>query len=563
MKLNHTLKKGIIFFLICLPPIAFFALFFRYTVDVPVNDDYRAILDNLNKTLATDSVSEKITLFFSQHNEHRIAYDRFWTLLCYKLNGQVNFNYLSLTGNLSLFGIFFIFYKRVREISTNVLFVLPLSILVFNITFYENMTFAMATMSNITVYLFSLLSLYFLTKEPFNGKHLSLAILFLFLSTYTQGGGLFMVPIGVAILVFRKLWKQLFIFSMATLLLLCFYFIGYESPSYHPSVISTLIDFKVRALLFSLAFLGNAFNYNLIYTNDLNESVGLATVIGFIFLVAYLYLIKIKYYKKNLFVFSVLSLVVLTSFVTGVTRCQFGLETSGASRYRIASVIFLIGLYLAFIQNYSFSHKKSKYILIIASLGYFFFIGLRQYEYLSIREKEVMTGVLKYHSGEFKKLSGFEQDFYDIVIRESYKMQTYYLPSFQSLEMYFPYSKELSLQPDKYDTGQTNFNIQAIDKVKDSYLIDGWAYIENESASNQEVYIGLKSPSQTNIKFMTIKQIPKFDLNPYFKKFNLQEAGFLARIRLSDLQNGENEIYILIKNGDKLKLIKTDKKLIV
>lgn len=563
MKINTAVIKGIIFFLICLPPIIFFSLFFRYTVDVPVNDDYRAILDNLNKTLATDSVSEKIKLFFSQHNEHRIVYDRFWTLICYKLNGQVNFNYLSLIGNLSLFGIFFIFYKRVREISTNLLFVLPLSILVFNIAFYENMTFAMATMSNITVFLFSLLSLYFLTKEQFNGKHLFLAILFLFLSTYTQGGGLFVVPISISILVFRKLWKHLLIYSIVTLLLLCLYFIGYESPSYHPSVITTLIDFKVRALLFSFAFLGNAFNYNLIYTNDLNDSIGLATVIGFIFLVAYLYLIKIKYYQKNLFVFSILSLVVLTSFITGITRCQFGLETSGASRYRIAGIIFLIGLYIAFIQNYSFSQKRAKYILIIASLGYFFFIGLRQYEYLSIREKEVMTGVLKYHSGEFKKLSGFEQDFYDVVVRESYKMQTYYLPSFQSLEMYFPYSKELSLHSDKYDTGQINFNIQAIDKVKDSYLIDGWAYIDKESAATQEVYIGLKQPSQTSIKFMTLKQISKFDLNPYFKKFNLQEAGFLARIRFSDLLKGENEIYILVKNGDKLKLVKTDKKIII
>jgi hypothetical protein len=358
-KIKHLLTL----LLVIAPPIIFFALFFRYTINVPVNDDYRAILDNLNKTISTNSISEKVSLFFSQHNEHRIVYDRIWTLLCYKINGQVNFNYLSLIGNLSLLGIFFLWFNKTRQISKELLLVIPISILVFNVSFYENMTFAMATLSNISIFLFSLLSIHFLTKEKLTKGCLTLAIIFFVFAVFTQGGGLFLVPISLFILAHRKLIKQLIIFSVVSLLIILFYFHGYESPSYHPSILSTLIDFKVRALLFSFAFLGNVFSYNLIYTNDLNESVGLATIIGFLFFVAYLYLIKIKYYKKNLFVFSVMSLIVLTSFITGVTRCQFGMDTSGASRYRISSVLFLIGLYLAFIQNYNTSKKPFKYVL--------------------------------------------------------------------------------------------------------------------------------------------------------------------------------------------------------
>ena len=548
--------------LIIAPPIIFFGLFFRYTINVPVNDDYRAILDNLNKTISTDSISEKISLFFSQHNEHRIVYDRIWTLLCYKINREVNFNYLSLIGNLSLFGIFFLWYQKAQQINKQLLLIIPISILIFNVSFYENMTFAMATMSNITIFLFSLLSIHFLTKEKLTNGYLFSAILFFFFAVFTQGGGLFLVPISLFILAYRKLRKQLIIFSITSLLVILLYFYGYESPSYHPSALSTLIDFKLRALWFSFAFLGNAFSFNLIYTNDINKSVVLTSVIGLLFFVAYLYLIKLKYYKKNLFIFSVLSLIILTSFITGVTRCQFGMETSGASRYRISSVLFLIGLYLAFVQNYNTSKKPFKYVLILLSFIYLF-ISIRQYEYLSIREKEVLTGVLKYHSGESNKLSGFEQEFYDTTIKESSELGTYYLPSFNSLQSYFPYSNEINIESEKATIGEINFNVQAIDKIKDGYLIDGWAYIENGIAANQEVYIGIKNVNQPNIKFLTVKKIPKFDLNPYFRKFTLQGAGFLARVKFADFGIGDNEIYIMVKKDDVMKLIKTDKKITI
>lgn len=554
------ISKILIYIAIFLPPVIFFYLFFKYTINIPVNDDYRAILDSLNKIISVESVSDKISVIFSQHNEHRIAYDRLWAIICYKINGQVNFNYLSLIGNLSLVGIFFLLLKNVRKVRKELIYLVPLSILVFNITFYENMTFAMAGLSNFTVFLFSLLSLYYLTKEVITKKDLFLSLLFMLFAVYTQGSGVFLIPISILILIYVKQRKQLIVYSCFSLLVIFAYFYGYKTPEYHPSILSTLIDFKVRALLFSLSFLGSAFNYNLIYTNDLQESTGLTAIIGFIFLMIYIYLIKIKYYKKNLFVFSVMSMIVMTAFITGVTRCQFGMETAGASRYRISGVIFLIALYIAFIQLYKSESRFYKPIFILSALIYFG-ICLRQYEYLSLREKDTMTGVLRYESGELLKLNGFEQDFYNQAIIESSKLGTYYLPSSNSMQLYFPYSKEISVENKEYSTEESNSNIQAIDKIKDFYLIDGWVYFEHFSSDNQEVYIGIKNINQPNIKFFTAKQIPKFDLNPYFKKFTIQNSGFLARIKESDLEKGNNEIYIQIKNGETVKLIKTDKKI--
>jgi hypothetical protein len=143
--------------LIIIPLITFFGMFFYYTVNAPINNDYQAILDFINKIIATDSYSEKMKLIFSQHNEHRIVYDRIWTIISYKLQNNVNFNFLAFIGNLSLLGIAIIFYKRYSLLQKPLLLFVPITVLLFNITLWENITFAMAALSNFTVYLFILI----------------------------------------------------------------------------------------------------------------------------------------------------------------------------------------------------------------------------------------------------------------------------------------------------------------------------------------------------------------------------------------------------------------------
>jgi len=77
----------------------FFYIFFKYMVNVPINDDY-SVLDNFNGLLNADSFLEKAKLFFAQHNEHRILYDKMWFWISYLINGQIDFNMLALVGNL-------------------------------------------------------------------------------------------------------------------------------------------------------------------------------------------------------------------------------------------------------------------------------------------------------------------------------------------------------------------------------------------------------------------------------------------------------------------------------
>ena len=57
--------------------IYFFYIFFAITSNIPINDDY-GVLNNFTDIINSNSFFDKIKLFFKQHNEHRILYDKLW-----------------------------------------------------------------------------------------------------------------------------------------------------------------------------------------------------------------------------------------------------------------------------------------------------------------------------------------------------------------------------------------------------------------------------------------------------------------------------------------------------
>ena len=538
--------------------IYFFLIFFKYTVNIPINDDY-GVLNDINEILNTDSFLEKIKLFFSQHNEHRIAYDRFWFLVSYKINNQINFNLLALIGNLSLIILFFLLIKRI-SLSNNYFILLPISILLFNLTFYENMTFSMAALSNFTVILFSLLTLNFLTSTIITNTRFLFAIIFCFLAMYTQGGGLFVVPVSLLILFLKKDYKRFKYFAIIGILLYSIYFLGYEKPLNSPSILDSVINFKMKTLLYFLAFLGNSFSFNLIFNNGVSDSLMLSSIIGAAFLSFYIYLFIKRYYNKNPFNFSIMTLVITIAIVTGLTRSQLGIDTAIASRYRILSIIFLISVLIKvfeYLELKKISELKVNGSIIVFSVLYFINFSKSQEEYLYYRERQSLKGVINYYSGNYKLLNGFEQEFYKKVIENSRKNETYFLPSKKELEDSFPYSSKKEISMSKLDSNSLYINIEEITKLYDSYYIEGWAFIENQNASSQKVWVGISN--ENGIKFYNTQSVNRYDLNPYFKKDYIENGGFFTRIKLENLTLGINKVSIYTENKGIKKIIQTDK----
>jgi hypothetical protein len=542
---------------IVIPVLIYFALFFTYTVNAPINDDY-SVLDFLNKCISTDSFTEKLKLIFAQHNEHRIAFTRLFTVLSYKLQQNVDFNVLAFLGNLALVGIALIFLKHFPK-NKVLWFFIPVTIILFNITLWENMTFGMAAHSNLTVFLFILLSLHWLTlSEQLKPKYIALSLLFFIAAVGTQGAGLFLLPLSALILIYRKDYKALTIYLAVSLPVVALYFYGYQQPLHTDKVFN--LELVGQILQFAFAFLGNAFNFYRIYISP-KPSITVTTCAGILFFILFLYSSWKQYYKKNLFVYSVMLFMIGLAFVTAYSRVSFGVETASASRYRINGVIFFIALYYWIMDTVKWDKKVYIFAVNILAIIYYALFNLNQYQYLSVRQKQTYAGILYYKSGNPGLLNCDRLDmaYYTGIIENSRDLDTYHFPDDKELAEYFPYSERqivgttTSVKTTIYPT------VDSISETVDSYIIEGWAFLENEPTSSQTVYVGLKNAADSEPVYYLAKSTERFDLNGYFKKSYLKNGGFMARIKKEYLQQGETKIWIMVKTPNSMNMQVTDK----
>jgi hypothetical protein len=548
--------------LVLVPAICFFWMFFKYMVDAPINDDYLAVLDYLNQHLYTGSYKEKISLLFSQTNEHRIVYDRVWILLTYKLFGTVNFTVLAFIGNLSFIALAAVFYRKFRDYNRNIILFLPVSVLLFNMAFWENITFAMAVMANITVVVFMLLNMHYLTVSTLKTKHIVFAALFFIAAILTQGGGLFLLPVSIFILARRKEYKKGAIYAALTIIPAILYFHNLQRPV-NVTLLDFLYDYKGRAVIFVFGFLGNAFNYFMIHSDQAAESVGVTSIIGFGLFCLFLYITKTGYYKKNLFNYSIMLLVIVIACVTAYTRLYMGTVTASASRYRIYGALFVISLYFWYIETYPVQ-KKQLWAVLLCSIAYYLGINLTHYEYLSHRERQTLTGILFYNDGKPEFLNGEKTmlESYKSALKGAAEHGTYKFPTNKSLEYYFPYSvKKATPSKDSGTASYFSVSIGSIDPMSDCHLIEGWGFLIDHSTAGQKIYVGLQHSTEQEPVFFTARSISKFDLNPYFNKLNLKNGGFIARIRNSDIKPGESAIWMMVEKDGEVKITKTDKKI--
>jgi hypothetical protein len=559
-------KRYLPYLLILLPVISFFGLFFRYTVNAPVNDDYPAVLQFLNNYVTTNSIHEKFKLIFAQHNEHRIVFSRIWTLISYKLQKNVNFNFLSFIGDLSIVGIALVFFRKFLDLKKSLFLFVPVAVLLFNITSWENMTFPMCALSNFVVHLFILLSLLFLAAPTAgNYRNVLLAFFFFFAALMSQGAGLSLLPVSIGILLYKKEYRNLLLYGGLSLLLLLLYFHHYHRPPQSGDLANVLRDLKVRSLLFVFAFLGNAFDYYLIHTNEIPESIGLTSVIGSFFFLLFLYITWQKYYRKNLFNYSIMLLVILTAALAAVSRSAMGLEMAGASRYRINGIIFFISLYFWFIETYTVETKTALAAILVFSGLYFLVINLNQYEFLSVRQEQLYLEALCYQTGDSSIVYPNSEDVarQRTIMKLSEKLNIYHPPSDETIDAYIPHSvRQTGDDEVKVSPLEMTRSIHSIHKIGNDYLIAGFTFLEGKSTNHQKVFIGIRNKTDSTPVYFTAGQVPRFDLNPYFHQFNLKNGGFRARIPAEDIKAGENTVWIKVEVADQEKAIETDNKFV-
>ena len=245
--------------LVALPVVVFAWVWQQYAVNVPKWDDH-ALRAYLYFSDQETTLSGKIYQLFRQHNEHRIVFDRIVAALDYRLFGKLSYMHLMVIGNLSLVGLLAVFGAVLRQVGKSLLYLVPVSLLLFNLSHWENMFWGMAALQNFSVVLWVMLAIYLLSHTSQWGLALASAVL----ATLTSGNGLLIWPLGFVLVLLRPVnvrssaiginrlrVSPLIGWAVGAVIVIGLYFIGFKTPAGNPLLRGTATDLLKGWLAFT------------------------------------------------------------------------------------------------------------------------------------------------------------------------------------------------------------------------------------------------------------------------------------------------------------------------
>ena len=100
------------------------------------------------------------------------------------------------------------------------------------------------------------------------------------------------------------------------------------------------------------------------------------------------------------------------------------------------------------------------------------------------------------------------------------------------------------------------FDIDNISQDRDYLRINGWVFIEGQSSRGQEVYIVLQSNHDQFVFDSSVNC--RSDIVKHFSRIDLDESGFIAIIRKSDMGKGVFRIGLYVKRDGNYGLVFLD-----
>jgi len=255
---------------ILLPPAIYFYFVYTYSLNLPFADDFTN-LDQAKRIIESTNFSEQFSIFFVLENGHRIAFTRFIYTITFFLLGEIDFRLLIVLGNIPLVALLYLFFRTLKVSHTNLLYFVPVSILLFQLQSWKNMTWAASALQHQYILLFTGLTFYFLSKNSNRGFYC--AFFFAVISIFTHAGGLVTIFLGWATLVISKRYRQSSIWVLGTFILGFFYLKNFEAGVNVFSGTQSLAGFK-NLLTYFFAYLGSAISFE-----NMHVAVGLGMIL--------------------------------------------------------------------------------------------------------------------------------------------------------------------------------------------------------------------------------------------------------------------------------------------
>ncbi|PWK25230.1 hypothetical protein LV89_02856 [Arcicella aurantiaca] len=541
--MKNILQKNAIWGIIIFFPVALYFYFLsEYAINIPKWDDH-ALKAFIVEFQNANGFAAKIQAIFKQHNEHRIAFDRFFTLIVFYLHGTIEYRWLMWIGNFTLLGILFIFFRVFKKTNLPIAYFAPIPLIFFQLQLWENTFWGMAAMQNFGVVFFILGLIYLICSDK--KSHFYLAILFAFFATYTSGNGITAFPICIVLLVLQKRFKESIVFGLVSAILIFLYFFHYQMPPSNPPMNGIGIG---KIALGFLSFLGSAFDL-LPYSSG---RVKVTILFGAIFLalsavISVLLALNSKLINRRrdlssieLFILGSLMFLIGTGIVVTYTRISFGEVGLLTSRYKIYSVLLTVTLYLAIVSKFNVNRFSWVVFPIVGIAILFNFI----------------TNFIN-----FKEVVNFRNQL--MSFSYNWALDSSVQPKNNGIKLYetptFPLDNHLSQLKNRIQ-----FSPVWLEKVTKSVNSNG-IFIQNSSFKNNvnntnSVNIIVQSAART---YLMPTQLSNFPVSGFVRTAKYWQNGFASDLNYNEFDNGKYYLGILIQEGKNIQQYYLNDSLIV
>ncbi len=324
--------------IVVLPALIFYFVLVRFCYNLPLLDDYHALLVPIDELGKITSTSNKISYFLgAQHNEYKLWLDVAMAWLQVKLFGHVNFYVLSLLGDSVVLGLGVLLWKlfplQQKSLADRLLWFAPASWLLFQLSYAETLNWSMAGLQNLPVLLFSFLALGLLVRKRWS--YFSASLVCLVLAIAASGNGLLVIPISMLILILEKRYRQLVCWLAGASILVKAYAFHFNLLSSqvatHRSIFVTLKHFS---LMYTLAMMGSEASHG-------------SAILGLSLCALNVYLLWTGYFRKFPEIGYCTLFLILTAFGVGGIRSEFGLLQAISSRYQMYCTLLLVFAWFA------------------------------------------------------------------------------------------------------------------------------------------------------------------------------------------------------------------------
>ncbi|MEA5457414.1 hypothetical protein VB796_00085 [Arcicella sp. LKC2W] len=541
--MKNISQKNIIWGIIILLPIALYFYFLsEYAINIPKWDDH-ALKAFIVEFQNADGLVAKIQSIFKQHNEHRIAFDRFFTLIVFYLHGTIEYRWLMWIGNFTLIGILFIFFRVFKKTNLPIAYFAPIPLIFFQLQLWENTFWGMAAIQNFGVVFFILGLIYLVSSAK--KSHFYLAILFAFFATYTSGNGITAFPICIVLLLLQKRFRESIIFGLISAILIFLYFFHYQMPPSNPPMNGIGIG---KIALGFLSFLGSAFDL-LPYSSG---RIKLTILFGtFLFILSGIIAIYLIFNSKlinqrrelsqiELFILGTLMFLIGTGIVVTYTRISFGEIGLLTSRYKIYSILLTVTLYLSIVSKLNLTRFSWLTFPIVGIAILFNFIT----NFINFKEVVNLRNQLMSFSYNWALDTSVPIDKNGLKLYESPRLP---------LDNYLnQFKKSVKISPIWHEKITKSVNANGV-------FIQNSTFISNVNKTNS-VNIIVQSSTKT---YLMPTQLTNYPVPAFIRTGKYWQNGFVSDLNYNEFENDKYYLGLVVQEGKNMKAYYLNDSLIV